>query len=201
MPATIQLRNVPEALHRRLKARAALAGMSLSDFLLKAIREAAERPSMEELRARVERRSGLWPSVPPAEIIRAERDRPVHVHIRIELLCRAIAWNDQPAIGNTRHGAVSHLERRWSAWNGDDMIVGGPFKKTNLLIGLAHGNRRTTADGHNPDEAALSIGEAFAIWRNCAGRIAISDDTELMRGRDVGELRRLDRRRRSRRRP
>jgi hypothetical protein len=44
MSTMIQIRNVPDALHRRLKARAALAGMSLSDYLLSEIREVAERP-------------------------------------------------------------------------------------------------------------------------------------------------------------
>ncbi|HET6223793.1 MAG TPA: hypothetical protein VFE11_16575 [Dongiaceae bacterium] len=72
----IQIRNVPDALHRRLKSRAALAGMSLSDYLLSEIREVAERPTIEELRARLERRSGVTPSVAPAEAIRTERDRP-----------------------------------------------------------------------------------------------------------------------------
>ena len=40
----IQIRNVPDALHRKLKSRAALAGMSLSDYLLQQIREVAARP-------------------------------------------------------------------------------------------------------------------------------------------------------------
>jgi antitoxin FitA len=75
MAAMIQIRNVPDALHRRLKSRAALAGMSLSDYLLREIREVAERPSLEELRARLERRPGMAPSIAPAEIIRSERDR------------------------------------------------------------------------------------------------------------------------------
>jgi antitoxin FitA len=75
MSAMIQIRNVPDALHRRLKSRAALAGMSLSDFLLSQIREAAERPTLEELRARLELRPEVTPSVPPASAIRAERDR------------------------------------------------------------------------------------------------------------------------------
>jgi plasmid stability protein len=70
----IQIRNVPDALHRRLKSRAALAGMSLSDYLLSGIREMAERPTLEELRARLERRSAVTPTVPPAEAIRAQRD-------------------------------------------------------------------------------------------------------------------------------
>ena len=75
MSAMIQIRNVPDALHRQLKSRAALAGMSLSDFLLSQIREAAERPTLEELRARLEHRPKATPSVPPAAAIRAERDR------------------------------------------------------------------------------------------------------------------------------
>lgn len=75
MTVMIQIRNVPDALHRRLKSRAALAGMSLSDYLLSEIRQVAERPTMDELRARLESRSKLIPSVGPAEAVRAERDR------------------------------------------------------------------------------------------------------------------------------
>ena len=75
MTTMIQIRNVPDALHRRLKARAALAGMSLSDYLLSEIREAAERPTVEELRARLERRSPVTPSLAPLDAVRAERDR------------------------------------------------------------------------------------------------------------------------------
>jgi plasmid stability protein len=75
MPTMIQIRNVPDTLHRQLKSRAALAGMSLSDYLLSEIRELAERPTLVDLRARLERRSGTAPSVAPAQAIRAERDR------------------------------------------------------------------------------------------------------------------------------
>jgi plasmid stability protein len=75
MSTMIQIRNVPDALHRRLKSRAALAGMSLSDFLLNEIREVAERPTIEELRARLERRPPITPSIAPAQAVRAERDR------------------------------------------------------------------------------------------------------------------------------
>ena len=74
MPRMIQIRHVPEALHRRLKARAALAGMSLSDYLLAELRRVAERPTVEELRARLERRPAAALDVPPAEAVRAERD-------------------------------------------------------------------------------------------------------------------------------
>jgi antitoxin FitA len=75
MTVMIQIRNVPDALHRRLKSRAALAGMSLSDYLLGEIRSAAERPTLDELRARLERRTRIDPSMPPAQVVRAERDR------------------------------------------------------------------------------------------------------------------------------
>jgi plasmid stability protein len=75
MSTMIQIRNVPDALHRRLKSRAALAGMSLSDYLLSEIRVVAERPTFEELRARLERRPAVTPSVTPAQAVRAERDR------------------------------------------------------------------------------------------------------------------------------
>lgn len=71
----IQIRNVPAALHRRLKSRAALAGMSLSDYLLGEIRQAAERPTLDELRARLRSRTHTAPAVPPAEAVRVERDR------------------------------------------------------------------------------------------------------------------------------
>lgn len=75
MSTMIQIRNVPDALHRRLKSRAALAGMSLSDYLLVQIREVAERPTMEELRARLQSRPSVTPSLAPADAVRAERER------------------------------------------------------------------------------------------------------------------------------
>jgi plasmid stability protein len=75
MTAMIQIRNVPATLHRRLKSRAALAGMSLSDYLMNEIRQVAERPTLDELRARLERRPGVTPSVTPTQAVRAERDR------------------------------------------------------------------------------------------------------------------------------
>ena len=74
MSVMIQIRNVPDALHRRLKSRAALAGMSLSDYLLQQIREVAERPTLEEMRARLERRSAVTPSIGPVRAVRLERD-------------------------------------------------------------------------------------------------------------------------------
>lgn len=75
MPKMIQLRHVPDDLHRRLKARAALAGLSLSDYLLEEARRAAERPTVAELRARLAKRTPVATRVSPAKAIRAERDR------------------------------------------------------------------------------------------------------------------------------
>jgi antitoxin FitA len=73
MSVMIQIRNVPDELHRRLKARAALAGMSLSDFLLKEISAVAERPTMEEMRERLARRSRVETGESAADAIRAIR--------------------------------------------------------------------------------------------------------------------------------
>lgn len=75
MSVMIQIRNVPDDLHRRLKSRAALAGKSLSDYLLGEIREIAKRPTLDELRARLHSLSEVTLSPSPAEVIRAERDR------------------------------------------------------------------------------------------------------------------------------
>lgn len=75
MSKMIQIRNVPDALHRKLKARAALEGMSLSDYLLAEIRRSAERPAMRELLERLHQRTPVDPDVPPLEAVREERDR------------------------------------------------------------------------------------------------------------------------------
>lgn len=73
MSSMIQIRNVPDDLHRRLKARAAMAGMSLSDYLLKEISAVAKRPTMEELLARLATRSRVEPDESPEDAIRALR--------------------------------------------------------------------------------------------------------------------------------
>ena len=74
MTTMIQIRNVPDAVHRRLKSRAALAGMSLSDYLLDEIRRMAERPTLSELQARLRSRPAAALSMEPVEAVRAERD-------------------------------------------------------------------------------------------------------------------------------
>ena len=74
MPKMIQLRNVPDALHRKLKSRAALAGLSLSDYLIAEAQRAAERPTVTELRERLARRAPVRTRVSPAEALRRERE-------------------------------------------------------------------------------------------------------------------------------
>ncbi len=74
MTRMIQVRNVPDAIHRKLKARAAMSGMSLSDYLLAELKRTAERPSLEEMAARLKQRRSVDPSETPAMAVRAERD-------------------------------------------------------------------------------------------------------------------------------
>jgi antitoxin FitA len=74
MPKMIQLRHVPDELHRKLKARAALEGLSLSDYLLKEVRRVAERPTLAELRHRLAQRPPVVTRVPTAKAVRVERD-------------------------------------------------------------------------------------------------------------------------------
>jgi hypothetical protein len=71
----IQIRNVLDSVHSRLKSRGALAGMSLSAYLLKQLCALADQPAMEKLRVRLERLPPFEPSVPLADAIRAERGR------------------------------------------------------------------------------------------------------------------------------
>jgi plasmid stability protein len=70
----IQLRNVPDGLHRKLKARAAEAGMSLSEYILRDVRSIAERPTPEELKSILLTRKPVKLRESPAEAIRAIRN-------------------------------------------------------------------------------------------------------------------------------
>lgn len=70
MSTMIQIRNVPDDLHRKLKSRAALAGMSLSDYLLGEARRAADRPTPDEIRKRLESRQPVKFKGSAAEIRR-----------------------------------------------------------------------------------------------------------------------------------
>ena len=74
MSKMIQLRNVPDDLHKVLKSRAAWARKSLSDYLITEIQRQTESPTVEELRQRLQARTQVRPTVPPAQMIREERD-------------------------------------------------------------------------------------------------------------------------------
>jgi len=71
----IQIRNVPEGLHRQLKSRAALAGTSLSEYLLSELRRSLERPTRAELLSRIRQRTRVEPRPAPAAVISRERQR------------------------------------------------------------------------------------------------------------------------------
>jgi plasmid stability protein len=70
----VQIRNMPEDWHRTLKARAARAGMSLSDYLLAELGNVVERPTFDELTERIRSRKPVRSRMSSAAIIRRWRD-------------------------------------------------------------------------------------------------------------------------------
>ena len=74
MSKMIQLRNVPDEVHRTLKARAAQAGMTLSDYLVREVTFVASRPTIEEVVDRIRARGPVRLSESSAAAVRAERD-------------------------------------------------------------------------------------------------------------------------------
>ncbi|MBT3274835.1 MAG: hypothetical protein HN368_16895, partial [Spirochaetales bacterium] len=70
----IQVRNVPDDIHRRLKSRAALAGMTLSDYLLAELRRTVEKPTIEEIRKRLATRTSASLREAPTDAVRSERN-------------------------------------------------------------------------------------------------------------------------------
>ena len=74
MSKMIQIRNVPDELHREVKVRAARAGMSLSEYLLREVRRVTEEPPVEDILARIAARERIHLSESPAAIIRAQRE-------------------------------------------------------------------------------------------------------------------------------
>jgi plasmid stability protein len=75
MARMIQIRNVPDEVHRKLKVRAAKEGVTLSELLAREARRIADEPTLEELRARLLSRPAVKLRAPPAAVVRAERDR------------------------------------------------------------------------------------------------------------------------------
>lgn len=75
MSTMIQIRNVPDEIHRQIKARAALSGMSMSEFILRELNKSLDRPTRSELLQRVAALPSLALDPSPAALIREERDR------------------------------------------------------------------------------------------------------------------------------
>jgi antitoxin FitA len=75
MAKTIQIRSVPVQLHRKLKSRAAREGVSLSNYLLKEIRQMAEQATRQKLFERLKSRTPVSYRISPARILRKMRGR------------------------------------------------------------------------------------------------------------------------------
>lgn len=74
MPKMIQIRNVPDDLHKRLKARSAELGMTLSDYLLKEAEQAVEKPTLQEMMERLAKKKPVQLDEDPVVTIRRHRD-------------------------------------------------------------------------------------------------------------------------------
>lgn len=72
---TIQIRNVPDETHRKLRARAAASGLSLSDYLLNEVVEFAGQPSIAEVLARAQAIPASVPTEVIVQAVRSGRDR------------------------------------------------------------------------------------------------------------------------------
>jgi plasmid stability protein len=74
MPVMIRLRHVPDDLHRKLKSRAAMEGLSLSDYIIREIWQLEEKPTMKEMMERLARLKPVHLKTSPVDILRASRD-------------------------------------------------------------------------------------------------------------------------------
>lgn len=74
MSKMVQIRNVPEAMHRKLKARAAMAGLPLSDFIRLELQRTLEKPTREEMLARLAKTESVTLKPSAADLVRAERE-------------------------------------------------------------------------------------------------------------------------------
>lgn len=74
MPKMVQIRNVPDDLHRKLKTRAAAQGLSLSEYLLRMAEREVGRPTIVELTERIRQRSSGPLQIDSAAVVRALRD-------------------------------------------------------------------------------------------------------------------------------
>ena len=74
MSSMIQIRHVPDDIHKTLKIRAIQNGMSLSDYLLREITQLAKRPTLNDLLARIEKNATVDIKESSADAVRAERE-------------------------------------------------------------------------------------------------------------------------------
>lgn len=74
MGVLVQIRDVPEDVHHTLKARAALAGVSLSEYVRGVLARTASRPTPGELAARVTTRGVAELGEPSEAVVRSLRD-------------------------------------------------------------------------------------------------------------------------------
>jgi plasmid stability protein len=75
MPKMIQIRNVPDDVHKALKIRATKEGMSLSEYLLREVTKVAEKPSLEEVLERIRWRGPIGEPFDAAAAVRELRGR------------------------------------------------------------------------------------------------------------------------------
>jgi plasmid stability protein len=74
MAKTVQIRNLPDAMHRKLKARAAAAGLALSDYVRLQLERVLEKPTRGELLLRLSKSASVNLKPTAAQLVRAERD-------------------------------------------------------------------------------------------------------------------------------
>ncbi|MGH7502869.1 MAG: FitA-like ribbon-helix-helix domain-containing protein [Longimicrobiales bacterium] len=73
MARMIQVRNVPDRLHRELTKRARALGQTLTDYIQQILEREVARPPADEVFERISARAAVDPGVPAAQLIRAER--------------------------------------------------------------------------------------------------------------------------------
>lgn len=74
MPKMIQIRHVPDALHRKLKIRAAEADMTLSDYIKLELEQMAARPTLAQIAARLKTLEPVELDQPVVDILEQARD-------------------------------------------------------------------------------------------------------------------------------
>lgn len=80
MTTMIQIRGVPPDFHRRLKARAAMEGVSMSEYILREVRKSLEKPTRAEVLARIRARGPVRLKTSAVDDLRAERaEREAHL--------------------------------------------------------------------------------------------------------------------------